>query len=326
MNNIALIGCGQLGSRHLQSLANLNLGATIYVHDVSEDSLRIAKSRYDEIESASSIDCVYTSDLADLPNQLDLVIIASNSLQRLGLIQAVTAGRNIRYMILEKVLFPRLEDYGIAQTLLLQRGIRCWVNCNKASNNTFFSAMNAQFDSKSPVHIRVEGREWGLGCNAIHFVELLSFLIGQAAQKIDSSDLSPVIHESKRTGYIEFHGKLKISSGSHKLELNSIENGPAPLVLVLDSAIMRAELSFGERLTGKVERRDNDWVAEHIDTVIKRQSELTSVLVEDILLREKCVLPEYEKSKINHLLLLESLIEHLDRFRYPHRVGECLIT
>ena len=51
MYQLAVIGAGQLGSRHLQGLAKANLEAEIWVVDVSQESLNIAQSRYNEVKS-----------------------------------------------------------------------------------------------------------------------------------------------------------------------------------------------------------------------------------------------------------------------------------
>jgi len=47
--NIIIIGCGQIGSRHIQSLSNLEYPLNIQLVDPSKDSLRIAKNRFFEV-------------------------------------------------------------------------------------------------------------------------------------------------------------------------------------------------------------------------------------------------------------------------------------
>ena len=49
MYNIAIIGAGQLGSRHLQGLKLAKLPIKIQVVDSSAESLAVAKSRYEEV-------------------------------------------------------------------------------------------------------------------------------------------------------------------------------------------------------------------------------------------------------------------------------------
>lgn len=45
MKNIAIIGAGQLGSRHLQALAQVNADVILHIVDPSEQSLEVSKQR-----------------------------------------------------------------------------------------------------------------------------------------------------------------------------------------------------------------------------------------------------------------------------------------
>ena len=47
MKKIFIIGSGELGSRHLQSLKNIKTSLEIYIIDPSNKSLKIAQERYD---------------------------------------------------------------------------------------------------------------------------------------------------------------------------------------------------------------------------------------------------------------------------------------
>ena len=49
MLNIAIIGCGQIGSRHLQALSLIKEGAIIYLVDNSPESIDISKERFEQV-------------------------------------------------------------------------------------------------------------------------------------------------------------------------------------------------------------------------------------------------------------------------------------
>ncbi len=49
MFNVAIIGAGQLGSRHLQGLKLSSSPLSITVMDSNDESLRVAKERYDVV-------------------------------------------------------------------------------------------------------------------------------------------------------------------------------------------------------------------------------------------------------------------------------------
>ena len=66
MKNIALIGCGQLGSRHLQALAFVKHKVKIQVVDSSSDSLKIAEIRFKEVSQNFEGHISFHNDIRDL--------------------------------------------------------------------------------------------------------------------------------------------------------------------------------------------------------------------------------------------------------------------
>ena len=49
---ILITGAGQLGSRYLQGLTNCKETLDIYVNDISERSLQIAKQRWEQVDKS----------------------------------------------------------------------------------------------------------------------------------------------------------------------------------------------------------------------------------------------------------------------------------
>ena len=60
---------------------------------------------------------------------------------------------------------------------------------------------------------------WGLACNSIHFIDLISWWTGENVISIDSKKLDPKWIKSKRNGYFEVTGDLIVnySSGTELL-------------------------------------------------------------------------------------------------------------
>ncbi|WP_262055335.1 Gfo/Idh/MocA family oxidoreductase, partial [Legionella pneumophila] len=78
MKKIVIIGAGQLGSRHLQSLNLLNQEIEIDVIDPSLESLETAKNRFDATIQDVKHKISYSQSL---PNHqtIDIAIIASTA-------------------------------------------------------------------------------------------------------------------------------------------------------------------------------------------------------------------------------------------------------
>ena len=54
MKKITLVGCGNIGSRHLQALVKLPFETEIQIIDPNENSIKLAKSRLNEIDYKKS--------------------------------------------------------------------------------------------------------------------------------------------------------------------------------------------------------------------------------------------------------------------------------
>ena len=104
--SILIVGAGQIGSRHLQGLAKLEIDTRIYVVDPDENALSIAKARYDEAQMHSNKQALFFYKSLNLvKDTIDVAIIATNAKVRKKIIQTVVACVKVRYFILEKIAF-----------------------------------------------------------------------------------------------------------------------------------------------------------------------------------------------------------------------------
>ena len=113
---ILIAGAGQLGSRYLQGLAKCQNTLDIYVQDISELSLQIARQRWEEVyqpasdfhveltESAVQHNITFESSFEKIPKQIDIAIVATNADVRPQVVKQITANNEVRYWVLEKVL------------------------------------------------------------------------------------------------------------------------------------------------------------------------------------------------------------------------------
>lgn len=95
MKKIAIIGAGQLGSRHLQALSKVRDEATLYIVDPLEESLKISERRFHEVKSVNK-KLVSLKEISDLPKELEFVIISTNSKERLGVLKELVAHAKVK--------------------------------------------------------------------------------------------------------------------------------------------------------------------------------------------------------------------------------------
>src|SRR5688500_4752859 len=110
MLQIALIGAGQLGSRHLQALALLGRPARVTVVDPVESSLAAAKERFEQV-AKGDVEAVFTRSFANLPKHVDGAVVATGADRRRKAIEDLLQQSTVGVALLEKVLFQRVEDY-----------------------------------------------------------------------------------------------------------------------------------------------------------------------------------------------------------------------
>ena len=125
MKRVSVIGIGNLGLRHLESLINSKMNLEIYALDPSLTAIKnamdyISKIHYDE----KLISVKFISEIVELPKDIDLVIVSTNSNIRLKVINNLLLKSKIKYLVLEKVLFQRLKDYEDCNSLLENNNVK----------------------------------------------------------------------------------------------------------------------------------------------------------------------------------------------------------
>src|SRR5690606_20858382 len=121
-----------------------------------------------------------------------------------------------RSFILEKVLFDRLGDYQIFEDLLAESGSAAWVNTPRRSFKGYQRLREKHGPSIASIH--VSGKNWGMACNSIHFMDLASYLMDDSGANLN---LSGHLHElpCKRRGFIELGGSFEVTGDRLRLEL-----------------------------------------------------------------------------------------------------------
>ena len=170
----------------------------------------------------------------------------------------------------------------------------------------------------------VSGKNWGIGCNSIHFIDLFSFITGEKIVKIDSSSLKNEIVEAKRNGFIEFLGTMKIvGSGGSELILNDED---------IYNQKIETLLRFGNEKI-KIIDKDN-FVEASTDTIMKKfkneklfpfQSEITNLYINKLSANLNPLLVDYNECMDYHIQIINSLNLHLSKI-LKKRINKCPIT
>lgn len=202
---VMIVGAGTIGARHAQAMARVKAPIDLDIVDPLPQARQHALSLLAAaggLHGGSMREYERLDDLEDAP---DLAIIATNSRERPAATRAIVA-LGTRLLILEKVLFTRLSDYDAIDRLFADSGISAWVNCVNGAYPRYERVK--ELIGNSPFHYCVEGTAWGLCCNLIHYLDEFCTLSGQKHLQLNSAGLEPVVVQSKRSGYVEFFGRI----------------------------------------------------------------------------------------------------------------------
>ncbi|QDS95828.1 Oxidoreductase family, NAD-binding Rossmann fold [Roseimaritima multifibrata] len=308
MQECAIVGAGQIGSRHLQALSRLKSPLRICVVDPSPQALQRSRLQFEEFQGKSDTHQVsFETSAENLPPKLDLAIIATVASHRLSAMDALFKRSALKYLILEKFLFQSTDDYHKADSLLAQTSTQTWVNCPRRLWS-FYQRLRERLTG-SKVHYHVTGSQWGLGCNAIHFIDHLAFLTGDNHYSILDASLE-VDPSPKRQGTIEFTGSLlgKLEQGS-TFEITSLAKPGHPI----EVSILADEVEFHINETkGTGWSRDLAPTLERVDLDFKIPyvSETGAIACQDILSHGNCDLTTYEDSVALHTPLLQTFLKY----------------
>ncbi len=322
MLKIAIIGAGNLGSRHLQGLAEIRSECEIHIVDPNQDSLESARARFAQIPANPGIRGLYDHrDISLLPKFLDLAIVATTSAIRLSVIRKLLEHGEARYLLLEKVLFPRVAEYTEAAELFHGKSVRAWVNCSRRLFDLYIGARE-EFQADRLLHIDVTGGNWGLGCNGIHFLDLMAFLTGEIPGRFDTSGLAPGAVPSKRPGFLEFSGTVMASTSGCSLSMTARPTSSARHLVTLRGEHISYVI---DETAGKYWKLEigGEWNTGEFH--VPFQSRMTGGVADGILSKGACGLPEYEESSRVHRPFLEALIKHVDAGQ-ASGLTTCLIT
>lgn len=316
MYNIAIIGVGGIGKRHLESVLKSNMQLQIYIVDSDQRTVdEVVASNGNRVVGGTSVDI--------LPREIDVAIIATSSAVRRVVFEQMIEHSTVRNVIFEKVLFQRKEDYFEVDRLLKKKGIYAWVNCARREQNSYIE-LQKSLEKVNNFTFHLTGGNWGLGCNGIHILDLIQFLSGSRECHIDNLNLLPVMEDSKRAGYKEIFGTVLGNCGKCQgFSITCYKDSSLPAHIILSGENIRYVIKEGNQKI-LVMRQENEWIAEEKEFPIYYTSQTTRLIVEKILNTRSCNLPEYEEAMQLHLLYLEPLTKFFEE--QGMEKGLCPIT
>jgi predicted dehydrogenase len=311
VRTITLVGSGEVGSRHLQALLRLEGPLRIQVVESSARAKEVALARAAEVGVPSDVTIEWRPSLEGL-TPASLTIVATLATGRAALI-ARLLGIGDRRFLVEKIVCQSSEEFSELQEKVSKYAAKAWVNCPRRYY-PFYEQLRRDLAGIAPVTMKVSAGNRGLGCNAIHYLDVFEYLTGrQPTSLVGALLLNRVDSNRRRANLVEFSGTLAgVTPADDVLDITFAPVGLRSALVTLTSPVADA---FADEMLDFAARgptsRDQSWSPSEFGH--RNVSDVTTQVAREILDTDDCRFATLERSAALHSLLFDVFNNHLER-------------
>lgn len=298
--NVLLIGLGRLGSRHLQGLLRAKNSVHIHCVEPNCENIDRAKLLLEETENLNLLSSVEYYQKIPQNLKFILYINACTAENRYATTLEAFQNNEIKYTILEKVLFNDIKNYGKFKDFVGKKII--FVNCARRVNKSYIYTKSI-IDRNKPVSVSVHGGLWGLCCNGVHFLDLFSFLTGDYEFNEHGFKENGKPYPAKRRNYWELNGAYWLRSNMNKFSM-VCKDGKEDLVVKIENDKHKFIIN---ETTGSAEYFIEGVLRSEQKFLFEPQSCLTGKYLDDLVDGIDLNLTKYFQSAILHETYLRDL-------------------
>jgi hypothetical protein len=301
-HRILLVGCGNVGSRHLQALVKIPFPLKIDIIEPKNSSKKLGLSRLEEISYNKKTKIIswhncYSSKI--LPS--DLVIVATLSKNRVNLLIKLIENGHKR-ILSEKILCQSKNEYEKIIKFCKNKQCKIWVNTNARCFNSYIK-LKKVLSKNTPINLTINSNpEIGLGTNIIHYLDLFCSMNDDYDVTLDGNLLNKLLPNKRGKDYVEFSGTV----------IGHLKNNAIFVISFLEHYQSNVLVKLSNNLDEFCIDETNQKMT-HIKNYnskldkfsYEHASALTKNLAIDILKNDCCKLPT----------ILESHVPHLELFR-----------
>lgn len=312
---VLIIGCGQLGSRHLQAVASLPVVSEIEVVDPRPEALEIGRRLLEEIPQRQfPVTFRWISSVEEGTPGGHLCIVATQAEGRFQLLQQAAELLGYRSFLLEKIVTQSTREYEECLQLVRRNRLQAWVNC-KTRAYPVHKWIKKRLNPEEPILFNAMGGNHGLANNGIHEADLFTFYDGNHKIEGRGSSVDSILHPCKRGRTLfDLSGTLMgvTSRGSHfTLSFAPDHVGPDHISVVTKS--YRWIIDHMSRWAYECDMTaGGTWKPIPFEGNLL-VSHMTRAFAMDILTNGRCELPTLEECAPAHEFILSELLPHFNR-------------
>lgn len=309
MSRVLIVGCGELGSRHLQAVATLPQVREIEVVDPRPEALAVGRQRLEEVSDRQPATSVrWSTSLTEATRGGDLCILATQAQGRCQLIREIAERLGYRHFLLEKLVGQSVQELEELLAFVNARGISAWVNF-KTRAYPIHQRIKQRLDPDDPILFSAVGGNHGLANNGVHTADLFAFYDGATRIELVGASVDPVLHPSKRGPHVfDLSGTLQgaTEKGSH-FTLSYARDHVQSEQLAISTRRYRCLVDHMHRWAVESDpTTEGGWRPVPFEGNLQ-VSQMTKVFATDILTSGCCALPTLEESMVAHRFILGAL-------------------
>jgi|ETNmetMinimDraft_4_1059912.scaffolds.fasta_scaffold32605_2 hypothetical protein len=324
MTNICLIGCGGVGSRHLEAMLKVKHDINIEVVEPNPKSRIKSRKLLPDFDN-------YFSTIDDVSDNIDICLIATTANIRKKVILELVSKKSVKFMILEKIVFQNENDFDEIIKLFKEKNIKSWVNCHLRAQ-PIYKKVKSCFNLTPNENTSFQydySDDFTLSSSAIHILDLFSYLCDDYDLEIQSIVTEDELKESRHSGCVDFNGYMKVrSTNGHTLVVKKRDAvfGEHLTITQPDLWLKSSEGDNPDNRIGFVESFYYRGTHPHREDIpYVWQSLLTNSYIDDIIEKLDCDLSTLENSAKLHKIMLKSF-RNLLKENYNREVIDCPIT
>lgn len=281
IKNILIIGFGNIGYRHYQSLRSNTHFKTSIVDKKAYNTNKFAK-KINQSKYFNSIDDIRIKNI-------EILIISTDVKLRIKILKECKKKFFIKNVILEKVVFNNISEYKYTLGLIKNKNLNIFLNYPRETLKFYKYLKN---EIQMPIkNLIVKGSNWNMGSNFMHFIYLFKYLTNANKLKILDINTHKKIYKSKRLGYHEIKGSILLQN-QNKQEL-----------LIMDKKNLSFQIEINAKAKNyiiyepknKISMTQNKKTKIIKEVILLKQSQLTSKICNNII-NNKDTLPTLEKN------------------------------
>lgn len=203
--NILVVGLGNIGIRHIESIISQKSIKKIFVYDSDIKKTKKIKNIFNKYQQK----IIPMKKLKTNKVDFFLCIISTPANGRYFLFKKINKIFKIKFWLFEKILFNNINHVKLFRKKYLKRNM--FVNLPLQLMRPFsiikYELKNISIDRS--FYFELIGGNWNMASNSLHFIQLVKWLTSVSVKKIEIKN--PIkFYESKRKNYKEFNNDIEI--------------------------------------------------------------------------------------------------------------------